>query len=304
MRDFIDLWDFSKGELQSILELAKKLKKQTHQGIWSDWAKNKSLSMIFEKNSTRTRYSFELAMKQLGGQTIVTSSRDMQLGRGETLGDTAQVLSRYVDAIMVRTDDHNKLFELAKFSDIPIINALTDFSHPCQIMADIMTWQEHKGDIKGKKAAWFGDGNNVCTSFIMAATLWRFDFYIATPKAHKANIKVIEWAKKQGANIIETQDINEAAKDADLIITDTFISMGSEKTDMRNMMAYQVNNMLMKQAKDSALFMHCLPAHRNEEVTDEVIDSAQSVVFDEAENRLHIQKAILCYCLGLGEFNG
>ncbi len=303
MRNFIDLWDFSKDELQSILELAKKLKEQTRKGFWNNWAQNKSLSMIFEKNSTRTRYSFELAMKQLGGETIVTSSRDMQLGRGETLGDTAQVLSRYVDAVMIRTDDHNKIFEMAKYSDVPIINALTDFSHPCQIMADIMTWQEHRGDIEGKKAAWFGDGNNVCTSFIMAAALWKFDFYIATPKGYEADSKVIKWARQKGANIIETSEPQHAAQNADLILTDTFVSMGDENTKNRieEMMKYQVNEALMKQAKDNALFMHCLPAHRNEEVTDGVIDSVQSVVFDEAENRLHAQKAILCYCLGLGE---
>ncbi len=299
MRNFIDLWDFSKDELQSILDRAKSLKKETKQGHWNDWAKNKSLAMIFEKNSTRTRYSFELAMKQLGGQTIVTSSRDMQLGRGETLGDTAQVLSRYVDAMMIRTDEHGKLFELAKYSDIPIINALTDFSHPCQIMADIMTWQEHVGEIEGRKAAWFGDGNNVCTSFIMAAALWNFDLYIATPLGYEADAKVIEWARKKGANIVETTHIDEAAQDADLVITDTFISMGDEKTDIEALMAYQVNEELMGKAKTSALFMHCLPAHRGEEVTDSVIDSAQSVVFDEAENRLHAQKAILCYCLDL-----
>ncbi len=302
MRNFIDLWDFSVEELQGILDLAKTLKAQTKQGQWNDWAKNKSLSMIFEKNSTRTRYSFELAMKQLGGQTIVTSANDMQLGRGESLADTARVLSRYVDALMIRTDKHDKIMELAKYSDIPIINALTDFSHPCQIMADMLTWQEHKGDIKGKKAAWFGDGNNVCTSFIMAAALWGFELYIATPKAYMANSKVVAWARAQGANIVETSDIHIAAENADLIVTDSFASMGDKDVEKRSqdMMAYQVNDALMAKAKRDALFMHCLPAHRNEEVTDSVIDGKRSVVFDEAENRLHAQKAILCYCLELG----
>ncbi|MFV0322410.1 MAG: ornithine carbamoyltransferase [Alphaproteobacteria bacterium] len=305
VQHFIDLWDFSHAELQVILDYAKELKAEVKAGKWSDIGKNKSLSMIFEKNSTRTRYSFELAMKQIGGETIVTSSRDMQLGRGETLGDTAQVLSRFVDAIMIRSDNHDKIHELAKYSNVPLINGLTDFSHPCQIMADIMTWQEHAGDIKGKKLAWFGDGNNVLTSFIMAAAIWQFELAIATPKSYEANAEVIKWAKDKGAKITETNDINIAIKDADMVVTDCFVSMGDTDAEARikAMMPYQVNTALMAKAKPNALFMHCLPAHRNEEVTDEVIDSQQSIVFDEAENRLHAQKAILCYCLKLGRFN-
>lgn len=305
MRHFIDLWDFSYEQLQSIIDYAIELKAQTKQGVWSDMGKNKSLSMIFEKNSTRTRYSFELAMKQLGGETIVTSSSDMQLGRGETLGDTAQVLSRFVDAIMIRANSHKDVLELAEHSNVPIINALTDFSHPCQIMADIMTWQEHVGDIKGKKMAWLGDGNNVCATLVMAAALWGFELAIATPKSYKVDAQVVAWALEHGGHITQTENTDIAAKDADLIVTDAFVSMGDKNAKQRvsELMGYQVNEALMAKAKPNALFMHCLPAHRGEEVTDRVIDSMQSIVFDEAENRLHAQKAILCYCLGLGKFS-
>jgi len=259
----------------------------------------KQLAMIFEKPSTRTRASFEVGINQLGGSSIVLNTENTQIGRGETIEDTAKVLSRYVDIMMIRCFSHNTLTELAKHADVPVINGLTDYSHPCQIMADIMTFEEHRGSIKSKKIAWIGDGNNVANSWIHAAVKFGFTLNIATPEKLKSNDKILAWAKEQGGDVNWTNDPKEAVKDTDLVNTDTWVSMGMKNADerMSTLKSYQVNEELMSHAKSEALFMHCLPAHRGDEVSDDVMDGKQSVVFDEAENRLHIQKAIMLWCL-------
>lgn len=257
------------------------------------------LAMIFDKPSTRTRVSFDVGMRQLGGETIVLSGSEMQLGRGETIADTARVLSRYVDAIMIRTTEHLRLQELAEHATVPVINGLTDSTHPCQIMADVLTVEEKLGTCEGKKIAWTGDGNNVLNSLIEASSVFKYNLDIAVPKGHEPDEVFVKKAREKGAKITLCNDASAVAKDADCIITDTWASMGSEEnaSGHNTFMPYQVNEELMSLANDEAIFMHCLPAHRGEEVTDEVIDGAKSVVFDEAENRLHAQKAILAWCL-------
>jgi ornithine carbamoyltransferase len=256
--------------------------------------------MVFEKNSTRTRTSFEMAMKQLGGDSIFMASGQMQLGRGETIADTARVLSRYVDAIMIRTDDHDKVTELAHYASVPVINGLTDFSHPCQIVADLLTVIEHGKALPGLELAWLGDGNNVLNSVVEAAGLFKFNLRIAVPEGYESDSSFIEIAKAAGAHITLTRDAREAVAGADVVVTDTWVSMGQEHAHnkMAAMMPYQVNERLMATAKSDAVFLHCLPAHRGEEVTDAVIDGPQSLIWDEAENRLHAQKSILLWCLG------
>ena len=259
-----------------------------------------TLAMVFEKNSTRTRTSFEMAMKQLGGDSIFMASGQMQLGRGETIADTARVLSRYVDAIMIRTDDHDKVSELAHYASVPVINGLTDLSHPCQIVADLLTVMEHGKALPGLELAWLGDGNNVLNSVVEAAGLFKFNLRIAVPEGYESDGSFIEIAKAAGANITLTRDVREAVAGADVVVTDTWVSMGQEHAHnkMAAMMPYQVNERLMAMAKSDAVFLHCLPAHRGEEVTDAVIDGPQSLIWDEAENRLHAQKSILLWCLG------
>ena len=259
-----------------------------------------TLAMVFEKNSTRTRTSFEMAMKQLGGDSIFMASGQMQLGRGETIADTARVLSRYVDAIMIRTDDHDKVSELAHYASVPVINGLTDLSHPCQIVADLLTVMEHRKTLLGLELAWLGDGNNVLNSVVEAAGLFKFNLRIAVPEGYESDGSFIEIAKAAGANITLTRDAREAVAGADVVVTDTWVSMGQEHVHnkMAAMMPYQVNERLMATAKADAVFLHCLPAHRGEEVTDAVIDGPQSLIWDEAENRLHAQKSILLWCLG------
>lgn len=276
----------------------------------SGWPKGKAdadaplaghtLAMVFEKNSTRTRTSFEMAMKQLGGDSIFMASGQMQLGRGETVADTARVLSRYVDAIMIRTDDHAKVEELAHYASVPVINGLTDLSHPCQIMADLLTIIEQGKPLPGLELAWLGDGNNVLNSVVEAAGLFKFNVRIAVPQGYESDSSFIEAAKAAGANITLTRDAGEAVAGADIIVTDTWVSMGQEHAHnkMAAMMPYQVNERLMAAAKVDAKFLHCLPAHRGEEVSDAVIDGPQSVIWDEAENRLHAQKSILLWCFG------
>jgi ornithine carbamoyltransferase len=256
--------------------------------------------MIFEKPSTRTRVSFDVAIRQLGGESLVLSAADLQLGRGETVADTARVLSRMVDVIMLRTHGEDKLHELAAEATVPVINGLTDTSHPCQIMADLLTLQEHKGAITGKSVAWVGDGNNVLTSWIHAAGKLDFELRVATPVELSPDPVALEWAKANGVNLQLGIDPHEAVSNADCVITDTWVSMSdADATNRHNLlMPYQVNDALMAGAGKEAVFMHCLPAHRNQEVTGSVIDGPQSVVFDEAENRLHAQKAILRWCLG------
>lgn len=281
---FLDIDNIDTAQLKNMLEKAVQMKNDASE---KNSLEGKQLALIFEKPSTRTRVSFEVAINQLGGNAIVLSSEDMQLGRGETISDTAKVLSRFVDCIMIRTFKHEKLLELAENSDVPVINGLTDFSHPCQVMADIMTFEEHKGSIEEKTISWVGDYNNMVNSWVQAATKFNFNLKIACPK------ELLEGAEA-------FSDPKEAVKDADCIVTDTWASMGDEKAEHKKkiLKPYQVNDALMKLAKKDAIFMHCLPAHRNEEVTDSVIDGKQSVVFDEAENRLHIQKAILLWCMG------
>ncbi len=258
-----------------------------------------ALALVFSKPSTRTRISFEIGMRQLGGSTLMLTDAEMQLGRGETLPDTARVLSRYVDAVMIRTYSHQDAEDLAEFSDIPVINGLTDLSHPCQIMADIMTFEEKRGDIRGKKVAWIGDGNNVCASWIEAAALFEFELRIACPPALRPHERFLRFAAEKKAKITVTSDPFEAAQDVDIVTTDTWVSMGDHDVMRRHtkLKPFQVTAEVMARAAPDALFMHCLPAHRGEEVTAEVFDGAQSVVFDEAENRLHAQKGILLQCL-------
>lgn len=299
-RNFLDFSDLDSGELRRILDISGKFK-QNRSGIDHKHGplEGKILAMVFEQPSTRTRISFDLAMRELGGQTITLTGSEMQLGRGETIADTARVMSRYIDAIMIRILDNNALKELAEFSSVPVINGLTKKFHPCQIMADILTFEEVKGPIKGRTIAWSGDSNNVLNSWIQAAQKLEFELRIATPAKFHPDPEIVRLAKENGANIVLTQDPAEAVQGSDCILTDNWASLGDDATADRHELfqPFQVNKVLMAKAKPDAIFMHCLPAHRGEEVTDEVIDSAQSVVFDEAENRLHVQKGILAWCL-------
>jgi len=258
------------------------------------------LAMIFEKSSTRTRVSFDVGMRQLGGTPIVMDSGSMQLGRGETVADTAKVLSRMCDAIMIRTDDHAKIEGMAANATVPVINGLTDLSHPCQIVADLLTLVEHGKTLPGLEIAWLGDGNNVLNSIVEAAGLMKFNVRIGCPQGYDPDPAFIEQAKVAGSNVAIFRDENEAVRGADVVVTDTWVSMGQEHVHnkLAAMMPYQVNDVLMEQAKDDALFLHCLPAHRGEEVMPSVIDGPQSVVWDEAENRIHAQKSILRWVFG------
>lgn len=285
-KHFLDLKDLPPKTIKAILANAHALKKRKYNP--PQLFTGLSLAMVFDKPSTRTRVSFDLAMKQLGGHTIVMSKGEMQIGGAESIESTGQVLSRFVDAVMVRMSDHAKLLELAANSDIPIINGMTDRSHPCQIMADMMTVEEHLGSIEGKKIAWFGDYNNVTQSYIEAADIFGYEFIMALPEELNDNVP---------AGTHFTNDANEAAKGADVLVTDTWVSMGQEGKDIEKFWPYQVNKALMAQANDGAIFMHCLPIHEWEEVSEAVAKSPASVIFDEAENRLHAQKAILAWCL-------
>lgn len=259
-----------------------------------------ALAMIFEKSSTRTRVSFEMAMHQLGGRTIVMQGNEMQLGRGESVADTARVLSRYVDAIMLRSNSHATLLELAEHASVPVINALTDQTHPCQVMADVMTFEEHKGPIKDRTITWVGDGNNMAVSWIHAAVRFGCELRLACPDAYRPPQEVIDWALAEGGRITLTTDPAAAATGSDCLIADTWVSMGDQDVNERlaALTPYQVNAALMAKAKPDAIFMHCLPAYRDQEVSAEVLDGPQSVIWSEAENRLHIQKGILLWCLG------
>jgi ornithine carbamoyltransferase len=256
--------------------------------------------MIFDRPSTRTRVSFDVAMRQLGGESITLTGQEMQLGRGETIADTARVLSRYVDGIMIRTLEHETLLELAQHATVPVINGLTHRSHPCQVLADVMTFEEHRGSIRGKTVAWSGDANNVLTSWVHAAGRLEFRLRVASPPELKPKKWLMDWIKASPADIRVGSDPEEAVKGADCVVTDTWVSMGDRDGARRHnlLKRYQVNPRLMARAKPDAIFMHCLPAHRGEEVSADVIDGPQSVVFDEAENRLHAQKGILAWCLG------
>ena len=296
IKNFLDLDAHEPSTLRNILDqgLAFKQGKGEIRPL-----QGKTLVLIFEKPSTRTRVSFEVGMQELGGRVIVLEGDSCQLGRGESLADTARVLSRYVDAIMIRTDDPEKLYELAKYASVPVINGLTDDSHPCQLMADVMTFEEHSGPIAGRTVVWCGDGNNVATSWIQAAVRFNFSLRLACPEELLPDVKYLEWAKAEGGDILVTSDIDSAVKGADCVVTDTWISMGVDEVQSRhNLLApYRVDERLMNLANPDALFMHCLPAHRGDEVTAEVIDGPSSVVWDEAENRLHAQKGILAWCM-------
>ncbi|WP_456316227.1 ornithine carbamoyltransferase [Teichococcus oryzae] len=298
-RHFLELSDFDAPTLRRMLDLAARAKS----GQLKDKPlAGKTVGLIFEKPSTRTRVSFEVGVHQLGGHPIMLSAKEMQLGRGESVADTARVLSRYVDAIMLRTDSVAKLRELARHATVPVINGLTDVSHPCQLMADVLTFEEHRGPIAGKVIAWTGDGNNVAQSFIQAAARFNFTLRLATPPELAPPAQLIDWARREGATIELTSDPVEAVRGAACVVTDTWVSMSDEKdggpTARHNQLApYQLNEALLAQAAPDAIVMHCLPAHRGEEITEAVIEGPQSVVFDEAENRLHAQKGVLLWAL-------
>lgn len=298
-KHFLDLDAFDKGTLRNILNLGSTLKDDLQAGRRSDALAGKTLAMMFEKPSTRTRVSFEVGMRQLGGEVVVLSQKETQFGHGESIADTARVLSRFVDAIMVRTDDPAKLEELAAYATVPVINGLTDLTHPCQLMADVMTFEQHRGPIKGKVLAWTGDGNNVANSFIQAAAQFEFSLRLACPDSLRPDAKILRWAVEAGADITVTDDPTEAVDQADCVVTDTWVSMHDKEDGRVEILTpYRVTEALMGQAKPDALFMHCLPAHRGDEVVNEVMDGKCSVVWDEAENRLHAQKGILHWCLG------
>lgn len=298
MRHFLDFRDLSKNDLIIILTEAQR-RKRTRQMGDSQPLTGKSLAMIFEKNSTRTRVSFEVGMRELGGHAVVLQKNDLQLGRGETVADTARVLSRYVHAMMLRAYHHNTLIELAQYASVPVINGLTDLLHPCQVMADILTIEETLGNIEGKKVAWIGDGNNMANTWVTAAEKFNFELVLACPPTLLPDMEMLAAASKNGANIRLTSTPTEAADWADVVTTDTWVSMGDDDTLTRKQafQGFQVNEAMMKRAKKDAIFLHCLPAHRGEEVSDAVLDGVQSKVWDEAENRLHVQKAILLWCL-------
>jgi ornithine carbamoyltransferase len=301
-RHFLDLSDFSGAELRRVLDASAALKSARRKGEVARERPlaGKVLAMVFDKPSTRTRVSFDIGMRELGGETLMLTGSEMQLGRGETIGDTARVLSRYVDAIMIRILDHEMVRELARNASIPVINGLTKHTHPCQIMADVLTFEEHRGPIRGRTVAWSGDANNVLSSWVHAAARLDFKLRVASPPELAPRPELLSWAKAEGADIMVTTDPYEAADRADAVVTDCWVSMGDEDEGRRHnlLKPYQVNARLMGAAAGDAIFMHCLPAHRGEEVTDDVMDGPQSVVFDEAENRLHAQKGILAWCLG------
>lgn len=306
MNHFLDIHLTDSNELRRIIDSASQMK-TARQGKprgapdAEQPLKDRMVALIFEKPSTRTRVSFDVGVRQMGGQTMVLSGSDMQLGHGETIADTARVLSRYVDLIMIRTFDEAVLTEMAEYATVPVINGLTDRTHPCQIMADVLTFEEHRGPIKGKKVVWAGDGNNVCASFLHAAGQFGFDLTFTGPQTLDPEKEFVELARAKGSEIVIERDPVKAVQGADLIVADTWVSMhdaqSARERRHNQLRPYQVDSALMAQAKPDALFMHCLPAHRDEEVTSEVMDGPQSVIFDEAENRLHAQKAVLRWCL-------
>ncbi len=303
-RHFLDLKDLSGLDLRRVLDAAAAMKSRRRKGepAAERPLAGKTLAMVFDRPSTRTRVSFDVAMRELGGETLMLTGSEMQLGRGETIGDTARVLSRFVDAIMIRILDHGLVMELAAHAAVPVINALTKVSHPCQVMADVLTFEEHRGSIQGRTVAWSGDANNVLTSWAHAAARFDFTLNVACPPELAPSSALMAWAKREGARVNVTADAFAAVEGADAVVTDCWVSMGDDDEHHRHnlLSPYQVNAALMRAAAPDALFMHCLPAHRGEEVTAEVMDGPQSVVFDEAENRLHAQKGILAWCLHAG----
>ena len=295
MKHLLKLSDLTADEIISILDMADQLKYEKKNGIPHPHLKGKSLGMIFEKSSTRTRVSFEVGMYELGGYPLFLSSADLQIGRGEPVEDTARVLSRFLDGIMIRTYEQKEVEDLAKYGSIPVINGLTDYCHPCQVLADLMTIREHKGTLKNLKMCFIGDGNNMANSLMVGAIKLGIEFAIACPKGYEPDSELMEWASANGVFLC-TESLEEAAKDADVILTDVWASMGQEQeADIRRraFSKYQVNKELMKVAKPDAMVLHCLPAHRGEEITEEVLEEHANEIFDEAENRLHAQKAVL-----------
>ena len=308
MTHFLDINKTDPGALRSIIDSAKAIKQARKDAPRGQLDKDTPLAgrvvaLIFEKPSTRTRVSFDVGVRQMGGQTMVLSGADMQLGHGETIADSARVMSRYVDLIMIRTFEEATLLEMAEYATVPVINGLTNRTHPCQIMADIMTFEEHRGPIKGKKVVWSGDGNNVFASFAHAAGQFGFDLTFTGPETLDPEHAFLQEARSKGANVVIERDPHLAVKGADLVVTDTWVSMhdpqSARERRHNQLRGYQVNAELMSNAKPDALFMHCLPAHRDDEATSEVMDGPNSVIFDQAENRLHVQKAIMRHCLGV-----
>ncbi|MTH35372.1 ornithine carbamoyltransferase [Paracoccus limosus] len=306
MNNFLDIHTTAKADLRGMIDTARRMKDaRAGQPKGAPDAeqplKNRMVALIFEKPSTRTRVSFDLGVRQMGGQTMVLSGKEMQLGHGETIADTARVLSRYVDLIMIRTFEEATLLEMAEYASVPVINGLTNRTHPCQIMADVMTFEEHRGPIAGRKVVWSGDGNNVCASMIHAAGQFGYDFTFTGPPTLDPEAEALEFARAQGVRAVIERDPAKAVEGADLVVTDTWVSMhdpqSARERRHNQLRAYQVNETLMAQAKPDALFMHCLPAHRDDEVTSAVMDGPNSVIFDEAENRLHAQKAVMRWCL-------
>lgn len=300
-RNFLDIKDLSPTQARAIMDLAHSRKKLCKAKAEPQSLQGQTLAMVFDKPSTRTRVSFAVGIAQLGGNPLILSGKEMHLGESETIADTARVLSRFVDMIMMRTTDHSRILEMAAFSSVPVINGLTNDTHPCQIMADLMTIEEHLGSLEGKVISWLGDGNNVLNSFLEAAPLFGYSVRIATPKGFEPNAQRVKEAMASSASVEICATAEDAVQDADVVVTDTWVSMGFNAVDdvEKHFMPYQVNEAMMAKAKASAIFMHCLPAHRGEEVTNAVMDGPQSVVFDEAENRLHAQKAIMLWCNGI-----
>jgi ornithine carbamoyltransferase len=299
MKHLLKLMDLSYKEILEILNLADQLKYEKKYGIEHHYLKGKTLGMIFQKSSTRTRVSFEVGMYDLGGSALFLSSRDLQIGRGEPIEDTARVLSRYLDGIMIRTYGQDEVEKLAEYGSIPIINGLTDYAHPCQVLADLMTIREHKGSIRGRKLCYIGDGNNMANSLIVGGIKMGMSVAIGCPKGYEPDAEIMKWAAENG-EFLCTDDIFEAAKDADVVYTDVWASMGEEaEAEERKVIfaGFQVNKELMAVAKKDAMVLHCLPAHRGEEITADVLEAHSAEIFDEAENRLHAQKAVLVMCM-------
>lgn len=296
-KHFLDIAAFEEATLRDMFALGRGFKDGTAANMRP--LEGKFLALVFEKPSTRTRISFDVGMRQLGGETVHLTHTDAQLGQGETVADTARALSRFVDIIMMRTTSPDKLRDMAEYATVPVINGLTDETHPCQLMADVMTFEEHRGPIKDRVVAWSGDGNNMAKSWIEAAVRFDFELRLACPPELAPDAEALAWAESEGGRIVLTTDPREAVEGADCVVTDTWVSMNDSKSESRHnlLRAYQVDDALMANAKSDAIFMHCLPAHRGEEVTKSVIDGPQSVVWDEAENRLHAQKGVLAWCL-------
>lgn len=303
-RDCISILDFSAQELEDLLVRAQTLKEMRRRGQPHPYLAGRSLAMIFEKSSTRTRISFEVGMADLGGTALFLNAHDMQIGRGEEIRDTSRVASRYVSCVMIRAYRHLTIEDFARYSSIPVINGLSDLEHPCQILADIMTVKERFGSTRGLRMAWIGDGDNVCNSLILSTALTGMEITVASPRGYEPSDGVLERALSAGGKVRLVKDPGEAVKDAHVVVTDTWVSMGEERERDARLKAFQgytVDSSLMRKAAPEAIFLHCLPAHRGQEVTDEVIEGAQSAVFDEAENRLHAQKALLVFLMGEGK---